>query len=396
MNLLQDQEQAVELAKNNRVCIITGAPGTGKTTVVKTIINNFEQQGLVIALAAPSGKAAKRLSESTEQKTSTIHRLLEPIRVANKFVFGRNEERPIGANMIVVDETSMIDVSLMSALLKAVSIQTRLLFIGDVYQLPAIGAGNILKDMIASKKIPFVELDIIKRQEPGLIIKNCHHIKNGKMIEIENEISKDFFFLREDNEHAIQELIINLIAERLPKAYSIDPVKDIQVLSPLNEKTELSCKSLNELLENKLNKEPAIDKCQFRIGSKVIQCKNDYNNDVVNGDIGYVQNIDKLGQIIIVEFENPTRTISLPLYENNLMLAYALTVHRYQGSEIPIAIIPIHRCFGTMIVQRNWLYTAISRGKRVVILVGQKEEISRIIARNQQQKRFTNLSRFLN
>lgn len=396
MKLHEDQEQAIELAKKSPVCVLTGAPGTGKTTVVKTIIEQYEQKGLRTALVAPTGKAAKRLAEVTGSAAQTIHKLLAPMPMpGGGFCFNYNRENPLEMDFIAIDETSMVDIPLMSCLLEAVKPGTRVLAVGDHYQLPAVGAGNVLKDIINSKKIACFELEKIKRQDPGFIITNCHRIKNGENIEINNEQSKDFYFIDENSETGIRDIILELISERLPKRYGIDPLKDIQVLSPLNEKSELSCMSLNKAIEEKLNRNPVIEKCRFRVGTKVIQCKNDYQNEIVNGDMGIVMDIGVKEQTITVDIEN-TGEVRLPLYENNLAPAYAITIHKSQGSEWPVVIMPVHRCFGTLIMQRNLLYTAISRGKKIVILVGQRTELPKIIARNQQARRFTNLERFLN
>ncbi len=395
MNLFTDQITALETAKQNRVFILTGAPGTGKSTVAKEILDHYEAQELRCVLAAPSGKAAKRMYECTGRQASTIHKLLEPEKVKDKFVFTRNADNPIQADLILLDEVSMVDTTLMARLLEAVAPGTILVMLGDTHQLPSVGPGNILKDMIQSGLIPCTELTIIKRQDEGLIIKNCHHIKNGQDIELDNSAAKDFFFMQREDEIDIQETVLELISNRLPKSYKADPLRDIQIITPLREKTELSCKALNELCQAKLNPNPKPDNCSFKVGDKVIQTKNDYEKEIVNGDIGYIKTIDKGDKLIGVEFENPTRLISIPLYGNDLELAYACTCHRLQGSEAPIVIIPIHRCFGTLIMQRNWIYTAISRAKKVCILVGQVEEIPKIIRRNQQQKRFTNLAEFL-
>lgn len=394
MNLFQDQEQAIEMIKNNRVSILTGCPGTGKTTTIKMVIDYFKQQGLRISLAAPTGKAAQRMTEATGERASTIHRLLGVEHLGNSLVFSYHADNPLETDMVIIDETSMVNVPLMASLLDAIEDSTRLLLVGDIYQLAAIGAGNVLKDLINSKVIKYFELNQIKRQDPGLIITNCHRIKNGEMIEIDNKNSKDFYFIEENDEQNIQSIIIDLVSKRLPEKYLVDPVKDIQVLSPLNEKTELSCKSLNTLLENTLNKEEPIENYKFRINSKVIQTKNDYGHDIVNGDVGFVKDISD--GTITVEFENPSRIVDLPMYENYLQLAYALTVHKFQGSEMNVVVMPVHRGFGPMIMQRNLLYTGISRGRKIVVLVGQKDEVWKVIQRNQCQRRFTNLSTFLN
>jgi len=286
-------------------------------------------------------------------------------------------------------------VSLMARLLEAVAPGTRLILVGDTYQLPPVGPGNLLQDLIASGTIPTTELTIIKRQDEGLIIRACHQIKNGASIDLENSTAKDFFFLKRDSEVAIRETILELITRRFPASYQADPLREVQVITPLREKTPLSCKALNEEFQRRLNPNPALEGVRFKVGDKVIQTKNQYDLDVINGDIGYVLEIDQSTRTITVSFENPERVVELPLYENDLVLAYAITCHRFQGSEARIVVIPVHRCFGPLIVQRNWIYTAVSRAKEVCVLVGQREELTKAIQRNQQQRRCTRLQAML-
>lgn len=392
--LKQDQVEALTKAVKSQVFILTGPPGTGKTYTIKRIINSFPK--VVIALAAPTGRGSKRIYEESGYQAKTIHKLLEPQKNSKGFYFTRTADNPLEADIIIIDETSMIDLSLMSSLMDAVDPGTRIIFVGDTYQLPSVGPGNILKDMISSEVIPTTELTIIKRQDEGLIIRNCSQIKDGKDIEVENSDRSDFFFLPRASEVSIRETIFELITQRLPESSGFDPLKDIQIVSPLRERTSLSCKALNKVCQSRLNRNPEIDNCPFKTGDKVIQTKNRYDLDIINGDIGYIRSINQKEQTIYVDFENPQRRAELPLYENNLELAYAITCHRFQGSEAPVIIIPIHRSFPPMLMQRNWVYTAISRAKDLCILVGQREEIPKIIRRNQQQKRFTNLARFLN
>jgi len=392
-DLKEDQIDALIKAVENQVFILTGAPGTGKTFTIKKIISSFPDAR--VALAAPTGKAAKRIYEESGIRAKTIHKLLEPQKDGNGFYFTRSANNPIPADIIILDEVSMIDVSLMASLLDAVAPNTRLIMVGDTYQLPSVGPGNILKDMISSGAIPFTELTIIKRQDEGLIVRNCHRIKNGEDIELENSRAKDFFFLRREDEESIRETIFELLIHRLKESYDIDPLRDVQIISPLRERTALSCRALNKECQEKLNKNPKIENCPFKIGDKVIQTKNEYEKDIINGDIGYIRSINLQEKTIYVDFENPDRLVEIPLHENNLELAYCITCHKFQGSEAPIIIIPIHRSFGPLIMQRNWLYTAVSRAKDVCILIGQREEIPRIIRRNHQQRRFTNLARFL-
>lgn len=390
-DLKEDQIKALGLSRLSPVFILTGAPGTGKTYTIKRIIDDFPNAR--VKLAAPTGKAAKRMFEQTGMKAQTMHKLLEPQMEGEKFVFTRDSKRPIEADLVVLDEVSMIDVSLMAKFLDALPLTTRLVMVGDTYQLPSVGPGNILKDCIASEKIPFCELTEIKRQDEGMIIRNCHRIKNGENIQIDNASSTDFFFLPAESEEQIRTLIVELVKERLPKKYSMDPLKDIQVITPLREKTLLSCKHLNTLLQYSFLGGTGSEK--FLVEDKVIQLKNDYKHEIINGDIGYIREIDPRRKEIVVTFENPEREIGLPLTGNDLGLAYAVTCHKYQGSEVPIAVIPIHRSFGPLLMQRNWLYTAISRAKKVCVLVGQQDEIPKIIERNQQQKRFTRLKELL-
>ena len=390
-NLFPDQIEALKKMSNSNVFILTGAPGTGKTFLVRRIIESFPEKK--IALAAPTGKAAKRMFELTGHPAQTIHKLLEPTREDDRFKFTRNAENPIQTDILIVDELSMTDVSLMASLLDAVAEDTRLIFVGDFYQLPSVGPGNVLKDIIASGIIPCAELTIIKRQdEAGLIIKNCHRIKDGKNIVIDNSEKSDFFFIKCETEKEISKTIIDFVTHKIPASYTL---RDVQILSPLRKKTSISCKPLNEICQQILNKNEPVKNYKFKKGDKVIQTKNDYGYNIINGDIGYVRMIDTENEIIEVDFENPDRNVSLPLRENQLDLAYACTVHKYQGSEAPIIIIPIHHSFGTFIPQRNLLYTAISRAQKVCILVGEHEEVPKIIRRNKQHNRFTNLERFL-
>jgi len=391
--LAEDQIEAIEQAVKSSVFILTGSPGTGKTFTIKRIISSFPTAK--IAIAAPTGKAAKRAMEQTGHQASTIHKLLEPQVSNGKFYFTRGEEHPLEENMVILDEASMIDVSLFNNLLMAISPGTRLIIIGDVNQLPSVGPGLVLKDIIDSGVIPCVELKTIKRQNPGMLLRNIHAIKAGHPIEMDNKASDDFFFIKKDDPQEIQQIILNLVEKRLPDTYKVDKVRDIQVMSPVNEKTDLSCKALNELLRNHLNPNRPPEKCPFAIEDKIIQTKNDYSLGIINGDVGYVKEIDFKGKEIVVAFTNPDRVVAIPMYENDLRLAYALTVHKCQGSEMPIVVIPIHKSFGSLIMTRNWLYTAISRATKVCVLVGQEGEVAKTIKRMNPVKRNTSLKEML-
>ncbi len=274
--LAEDQKEALAKAVSSGVFILTGAPGTGKTFTIKRIISSFPEAR--VALAAPTGKAAKRVYEQSGRLALTIHKLLEPQKVGDRFVFTRDAENPIEADLIVLDEVSMVDTPLMARFLEAVAPGTRLILVGDTYQLPSVGPGNILKDLIASGVIPSTELTIIKRQDEGLIIRNCHRIKNGEDILLENSTAKDFFFFKRDGEEEIRETILDLVARRCRESYKVDPLRDVQVLTPLREKTLLSCKALNEEFQRRVNPNPKIEGVRFKVG-EVIQTKNQYDLD---------------------------------------------------------------------------------------------------------------------
>jgi len=396
MNLYQDQEAALEIAKRERFCIVTGGAGTGKSTVIDAIIREHAKPGFRISLAAPSGKAAKRLSEVTGREASTIHRLLEPSKVQGGFEFARNDRRMLDADLIVVDETSMVDISLMARFMDAVSPGTKVVLVGDHYQLPPVGPGCPFKDMLESKAVPAAELTIIKRQKDGLIVQNAHRIKSGQDILVDNGQARDFFFVQRDAEEAILMKIGEFFGSTLLADRKVDPLRDVQVISPLREKTALSCRSINAELQKRLNPSEPVSGCPFKPGDKVIQGRNDYDRNIVNGDMGFVAGINREDKVIVVNFENPDRRVKLPLHKNDLDLAYAITVHKSQGSEWPIVVMPIHRNISGRLMQRNLLYTAVTRAKNLLILIGMRDEIPRIVQRNEQGRRFSNLAEILN
>jgi len=396
MNLFPDQEEAKELVCRERISIVTGGAGTGKSTVVKEIIEAHSNPSYRISLAAPSGKAAKRLSEVTGREATTIHRLLGPTREKEKFVFSKNANNLLAADMIVIDETSMVDISLMASLLCAISPETKLVMVGDHYQLPPVGPGNPFRDFLNSSQVPSKELDIVKRQKEGLIVQNAHRIKNGQDIIVSDQNTGDFLFLGREDEEDILLKISDFYSSDLLKEMKVDPLRDVQVISPLREKTLLSCKAINAALQKKLNPNDPIEDYPFKIGDKVIQTRNDYDHNIVNGDMGYVAAINKVDKFISVDFESPDRHVVLPIKGHDLDLAYAITVHKSQGSEWPVVILPIHRNFGNRLPQRNLLYTAVTRAKKLLVIIGQRDEIPKIVGRNEQGKRYTNLSARLN
>ena len=391
--LADDQKEALAQAVSNGVFILTGAPGTGKSYLVKRMVDAFVASDSTVVLAAPTGKAAKRMVELSGYGASTIHKLLEPTMMDGKFYFAKDDQNPLEVDVILLDEVSMIDIRLMSSLLKAVKLGTRLIFIGDVYQLPAVGPGNVLNDLIACGRIACAELTEIKRQDAGYIVRNCHAIKNGSNIDYPGH-GHDFVFIERLTDERIAETICHLIKEgnfdnKLDR--KTDRLRDIQIVTPLRRNTKLGCNQLNETLQELfLGPAPKDYKSFLRVGDKVIQTKNDYKFGITNGDIGYVLSIVK-GEIT-VKFDYIEEQIILPLFENDLQLAYAITCHKFQGSEAPVVIIPIHRSAGPLIMQRNWLYTAISRAKQLCILVGQSDQIPKIIWRQTQRKRYTGLA----
>jgi exodeoxyribonuclease V alpha subunit len=430
-DLYDDQRMAFFAARNSNVVVITGAPGTGKTHVIKKIVEAYRKAKP--ALCAPTGKAAKRMTELCGHAASTVHKLLQPKPVGKgKFEFTRNEDCPISAGVVVVDEASMMDTKLMNALIRAVEPGSRLILVGDTYQLPAVGPGNVLGDIIASGVVPCVELTEIKRQRAkSLIVRHCHDIKDGKLIDpMEKSENSDFHFLKREKIEDIVKKIVVLVKRQIPAKTKYDNLLDVQVLSPLRERTDVSVMGLNKALKRALNKELKGQKMKFNVGDKVIQTKNDYERGIINGDIGFVRGIvnrhgedisatyRKLldsekytyprlctecqedqrilfppvdGDSYVVEFLYPTRHIHIPIRKNNLQLAYCITVHKYQGSESPMVIVPIHPSLGLNVPQRNWLYTAISRAKKKCLLIGDPEQVAKIIGKCDQKRRVTRL-----
>ena len=384
-----DQITAVDMAMAHNVVIVTGAPGVGKTYTIERIIESYPD--MHVELAAPTGKAAKRMAEMTGRPANTIHRLLEyQPDMGGGFSPTRNELAPLDADLVILDECSMIDVTLMANFLRALPTGARLVMVGDSNQLPSVGPGNVLRDLIAAG-VPSVELTTIKRQDAGDIIRTCHAIKNGQPVRI-NPNSQDLFFIPRDTSEGIVFVIQEMVANRLAGRWGVDRLRDIQILSPRREKCGTSCEILNKTLQVSLNENRPPEKCKFAIGDKVIQTRNDYDAGLINGDIGYVVDIDldATRKTYVIDFEAPPRTVEIPVHGNDLEHAYSLTVHTSQGSEWPVVVVPIHKSQGPM-VQRNLLYTAISRAKKVCVLVGQLEEISKIVRRVDQLRRWTQL-----
>ena len=384
----REQKKAINQVLLNRILVLTGGPGTGKTTTTLGLIELFKELKFNITLAAPTGRAAKKISETTGREAKTIHRLLKYSPKNNTFF--KNEDNPIHTDVIILDEVSMIDVILMNQLLKAILPGTFLVLIGDVDQLPSVGPGNVLKDIIESGVIPVVRLTTIFRQESrSLIIVNSHRINEGKYPILKGEKERDFYFLEEEIPQAAVRKIINLCTTRLPSKYKIDPVVDIQVLTPMY-KGEVGADNLNYQLREALNPKGTQIKYRdniFRVNDKIMQIKNNYDKEVFNGDIGTINKINLEESTLEVSFYE--RKVSYDFAElNELVLAYAITVHKSQGSEYKIVIIPVTTQH-YLLLQRNLLYTGITRARDMVILIGTKKALWIAIKNNKTFHRNT-------
>ncbi|ASS73916.1 ATP-dependent RecD-like DNA helicase [Tumebacillus algifaecis] len=396
MELAQLQRQAVAAVLRERLVIITGGPGTGKTTTVKAMIAALERQGVTPTLAAPTGRAAKRMTESTGVEAKTLHRLLEYAMVEGEGLrFQRDEDNPLEGAVFIIDEASMIDQLLFFQLLRALPSGARLVLCGDIDQLPSVGAGRVLQDLIESGVVTVVRLQTIFRQaEESLIVKNAHRINHGLLPEVTKE--GDFFFLEEGRPDALLALVLDLAARRLPSYLKADPVEDIQVLVPMR-RGAVGVEALNEALQTVLNP-PAQGKAEwqqggrlFRVGDKVMQTKNNYNKEVFNGDVGRVAALDAEEGELVVAYadDNEPRLVTYAPNElDELSLAYAVTVHKSQGSEYPCVILPVvtqHR----VMLQRNLLYTGVTRAKKLVVLVGTKSAVQLAVRSQDGQRRHT-------
>ena len=422
------QEQAVAEAVNSGLLILTGGPGTGKTTTINTIIRYFEQEDMEILLAAPTGRAAKRMAEATGYEARTIHRLLEltgapamangangksaedGVSRIEGMHFERNEENPLDADVVIIDEMSMVDISLMHALLKAVNVGTRLILVGDVNQLPSVGPGNVLRDMIASGKFPVVKLTKIFRQAAQSdIVMNAHRINAGERVPLEKR-SRDFLFIRRDNPSDVIKDMIVLVKDKLPN-YVNASVSDIQIMTPMR-KGVLGVEQLNRILQETFNP-PAADRPEkesggtiFRVGDKVMQIKNNYQLEweirnrygipvdkgegVFNGDTGIIRQVNTFAETLEVEFDEG-RMVEYSFKQlEELELAYAITIHKSQGSEYPAVVIPVYSG-PRMLMTRNLIYTAVTRARKCVCLVGSPEMFQFMVNNETEQKRYSGL-----
>lgn len=384
------QRDAIRTAANSKIMVLTGGPGTGKTTTTLGIISVYQRYGFQVLLAAPTGRAAKRLSEATGLEAKTIHRLLE---FKPPEGYQRTEENPLEGDILIVDECSMIDILLMYNLLKAIPPHMTLILVGDTDQLPSVGAGNVLKDIIASDTVPVVRLTRIFRQAMGSrIITNAHRINKGKYIDLSNGRDTDFFYMPNDDPESVQNTIVDLCTRRLPKTYRVDPVTDIQVLTPM-QRGIVGAANLNNVLQQALNPNSVCLRrggLEYRLHDKVMQIKNDYEKEVFNGDIGTITSVDLEDRELTVDFDGtPVVYDSTELDE--LVLAYATTIHKAQGSEYPIVVMPFMMTHFVML-QRNLLYTGITRAKKILVLIGEKKAISYAIRNEKTAERNTRLA----
>lgn len=378
MHLTEKQREAVQMAYGKKVSILTGGPGTGKSTSIRALLMLLHNRRVSFALAAPTGRAAKRLSEAagvpSEAQAKTLHRLLEYAPHDNSYQ--RNEENPLPYQFVIVDEFPMVDILLFYHLLKALPREAHLLLVGDADQLPSVGPGNVLRDLLRSEAIPTTRLtELFRQAQQSKIIVNAHSINAGQMPSMRTETNSDFFFMAEEDPTRAQQLILDLVQRRLPARYHFNPLTDIQVLSPMY-KGPVGVTLLNEKLQAHLNPSSAAQvewgDSTLRVGDKVMQTRNNYDKNVFNGDVGWIRSINKDTATLKVEFieEAGPLFVSYEFHElDELVLAYAVTVHKSQGSEYPVVIIPLvlqHR----MLLQRNLLYTAITRAKKFCVLVG--------------------------
>lgn len=395
IDLAENQVQALRSAAENKVLVITGGPGTGKTTIINALLKIFSGLKVRIMLAAPTGRAAKRMSEATGYEAKTIHRLLEYS--IQKGGFQKDDEQPLDCDLIIVDEASMIDTILMYYLLKAIPLKATFILVGDVNQLPSVGAGNVLRDIIASDVIPVVRLNEIFRQaKESQIIVNAHKINNGILPSFTpSGPGDDFYFIEQEDPEDVLRIILELVSDRVPRRFGFDPVDDIQVLSPMHKGT-VGAGNLNLELQRRLNP------CQegvtrgnraFRTGDKVMQIKNNYDKEVFNGDIGRIARVDPEMREVDISFDG--RNVPYDFTDlDEIVLAYAVSVHKSQGSEYPAVIIPILTQH-YMLLQRNLIYTAVTRGRKLVIVIGTKKALAIGVKNDKTRKRYTFLEQRL-
>jgi exodeoxyribonuclease V alpha subunit len=392
VTLADQQRRAVEAALIDKVVVITGGPGVGKTTIVKAIVHLAKLTHRRVALAAPTGRAAKRLGEATVHEAMTIHRLLEY--QPHEHGFARNPQNPLDADMVVIDEASMVDSELFTSLLAALRPGVQLCLVGDVDQLPSVGAGAVLADTIASGAATVIRLtEIFRQAAASKIVVSAHQINSGEIPELDSPpgATADFYFIGRDDPEAARQTIVELVAERIPARFGFDPITDVQVLAPMH-RGELGTTALNRALQERLNPaqggtELARGERVFRRGDKVMQLRNDYDKNVFNGDIGVISAIDTEEHILRVDFDGRTATYERAELDQ-LAHAYAVSVHKSQGSEYPAVVIPLATQH-FMMLQRSLLYTAVTRGKKLVVIVGARRAVQLAVRNADAKRRYT-------
>ena len=388
------QLRAVRASVASKVSIVTGGPGVGKTTIIRALVEIFAARTgvyrIAVQLGAPTGRAAKRMAESTGAPAQTLHRLLKYNPQTNEFTY--NEERPLAGDVFIFDEMSMVDIRLMADLVAALPRRATLILVGDTDQLPSVGPGNVLRDLIASQAIPTSQLTEIFRQDStGLIVRNAHHVNAGEPFETRAGAS-DFYFVAQDDPAKALDLVLDFMVTRIPRHFHLEPLQDVQVLTPMR-RNLLGAENLNAAIQKRLNGAgPGVVRggMEFRAGDRVMQLRNNYDKDVYNGDVGFVQSVEPAERTLVVLFDGrPIEYRAADLDE--LTLAYATTIHKSQGSEYPAVIVLLHRQH-YMMLQRNLLYTAITRGKKLVLVIGSPWAVKQAIETNVVRERRTSLS----
>jgi exodeoxyribonuclease V alpha subunit len=393
LTLAAKQVEAVEKAISEKTMVITGGPGTGKTTIINAVIKIYQQVGAKIQLAAPTGRAAKRMSEATGYPAKTIHRMLEFS--PKKWKFLRDQDHPLDVDVLILDEVSMIDTILMASLLKGIPLRATLIMVGDANQLPSVGAGNVLKDTIRSGAVPVVALkEIFRQAKESQIIVNAHKINQGVLPKLKRDRGRqeDFYFISQEDPEQVLKIITDLVCERIPRRFHLDALDDIQVLSPMH-KGNVGTENLNNKLQEVLNpsrEELSRGGKKFRPKDKVMQIRNNYDKEVFNGDIGRIVSIDPENQQVIVSFDN----VLVP-YDytelDEIVLAYAISVHKSQGSEYRAVVVPVlSQHF--VLLQRNLMYTAVTRGKDLVVMVGSTKALAIAVGNDRIMRRYTYLA----
>ena len=394
LTLATSQKAALKLATHAKVLVITGGPGVGKTTLVRSILKVFSAKKLSCLLVAPTGRAAKRLSESTGFEAKTVHRLLAFDPKEGQFTY--NREKPLSCDVLVLDESSMMDLVLMNKLIQAVPSGAAILIVGDVDQLPSVGPGNVLADIIDSGAVPVVWLtEIFRQAAESRIITSAHQINQGKMplLAAPGDNLSDFYFIEAQEPEQVQGLLIKLVQERIPQRFGFNAIQDIQVLAPMN-RSGLGARSLNLELQKALNPNPLLSVerfgTRFAVGDKVMQIENNYEKEVFNGDLGIIQNINELEKELTLEFDGKLTSYDFDELDE-VVLAYACTIHKSQGSEYPVVIVVLHTQHYPML-RRNLLYTGITRGRKLVIILGSKKALWIAIQQSEKGRRYSRLA----